>query len=58
MGPLIPLSTPNLEALPFDLSGMGALPEAYTPASITLRLMGARIPRLHDKAVGLEEEQT
>jgi hypothetical protein len=33
-----------------------ALPGAYAPASIALRVTGARKPPLHDKAVVLKEE--
>jgi hypothetical protein len=33
-----------------------ALPGAYTPASITFRVIGARRPPLHDKVVVLEED--
>jgi hypothetical protein len=35
-----------------------ALPGAYAPASIALRVIGARKPPLHDKAVVLEEQLT
>jgi hypothetical protein len=34
-----------------------ALPAAYGPASIALRVTGPRKPPRHDKAVVLEEEQ-
>jgi hypothetical protein len=33
-----------------------ALPGAYAPANIALRVAGARILFLHDKAVVLEED--
>jgi hypothetical protein len=33
-----------------------ALPGAYNPASITLRVIGGRKPPFHDKAVVLEDE--
>jgi hypothetical protein len=33
-----------------------ALPGAFAPASIALRVIEARVPPLHDKAVVLEEE--
>jgi hypothetical protein len=33
-----------------------ALPGAYAPASIALRVIGAHIPPLHDKAVVVEGE--
>jgi hypothetical protein len=33
-----------------------ALPGAFAPASIALRVTGAREPPLHDKAVDLEED--
>jgi hypothetical protein len=32
-----------------------ALPTAYSPVSIALRVIGARKPHLHDKAVDLED---
>jgi hypothetical protein len=32
-----------------------ALPGTFTPASISLRVIGARKPSLHDKAIVLEE---
>jgi hypothetical protein len=55
-GVLAPCPTPNLEdqglhfvwPLPFDLL---ALPGAYAPASISLRVIGVRMPPLQDKAV-------
>jgi hypothetical protein len=34
-----------------------ALPGAYTPASITLRVIGLRIPTLHNKAAYQDYEQ-
>jgi hypothetical protein len=34
-----------------------ALPGAYAPASIALRVIGARRPPLHDKEVVLKEER-
>jgi hypothetical protein len=40
----------------FDLSGIVGIPGAYTPASIPLRVIGARKPPLHDKEVVLEEK--
>jgi hypothetical protein len=42
--------TTLLWPIPFYLSGMGALLEVYSPASIILRVAGEPEPRLHDKA--------
>jgi hypothetical protein len=63
VGWLTPLPTPNLEdeelnlvrPLPFDLSGTGDLTRSLPPVSIDLRVIVARKPSLHDKAVALEE---
>jgi hypothetical protein len=60
---LAPRSTPNLEdqglhfvwLLPFDLSGMSGLPAVYAPTSIAPRVIGARGPPLHDRAVVLKD---
>jgi hypothetical protein len=42
----------------FHMSSMYGLPEAFPPASMALRVIGARKPPLHDKAVFLQEYST
>jgi hypothetical protein len=63
VGSLAPRPTPNQEdqglhfiwPLPFDLSGMVALPSVNAPSSVALRVIGARRPPLHVKVVVIEE---
>jgi hypothetical protein len=42
----------------FHVSSMCGLPESFPPASMALRIIGARKPPLHDKAVFLQEGST
>jgi hypothetical protein len=42
---------------PYTLACLKALSRAYAPASIALRIIGARTPPLLDKAVALEEAE-
>jgi hypothetical protein len=64
VGSLAQRPIPNLEdqkdtsSGPYPLTSLAevALPGAYAPASIALRVIGAGKPSLHDKAVVLEED--
>jgi hypothetical protein len=63
VGSLAPHPTPNLRTRDYTFSGpypstclVWVAPEPFVPASIPLRVTGARKPPLHDKAVVLEED--
>jgi hypothetical protein len=58
VGLLAPIPTPKLEGpCPLNCVVWMALPGAHSPARIALRVIGARKPPFHDKAIVLKEGQ-